>query len=36
MRIPNKDKWDEKSIKRKAKKVEKDAVRELKKDGIAI
>lgn len=36
MRVPKKDKHDEKAIKRSTKKVEKDAIRELKKDGYAI
>lgn len=36
MRLPRKDKYDEKAIKRKTKKVEKDAIRELKKDNVAI
>jgi hypothetical protein len=36
MRVATKNRFDEKSLKQKAKKTEKDAMRELKKDSMSI
>jgi hypothetical protein len=36
MRVPRKDKYDEKEMKKKVKKTEKEAMRELKKDTMFI
>ena len=36
MRVPTKNRFDEKTLKQKVKKTEKDAIRELRKDNLAL
>ena len=36
MRVPKKDKFDTKALRQKTKKMEKDAIRELKKDSVTL
>jgi len=36
MRVPKKDKYDTKALRQKTKKMEKDAIRELKKDSVTL